>query len=136
MRIIKQKELKKNLVDHPYGDGQDYHAAMTLVHLSGDEKLLIGYWEAPKGKVQISHGNSIEYNYVIRGRVTVYKQGGKKITAEQGDIIECESGSITYEIEDYAETLFIVYPQSAEDVEELKRILGAAGKVRFTIPER
>lgn len=133
MRIIKQEELKKKLVDHPYADVPDYHAAMTLVHLSEDEKMLIGYWEAPEGKVPIHYGNNVEYNYVIRGKITVCEQGGRKQTVEKGDIIECKGRDVVYEIEEYTQTLFIVYPQSEEDVRELKNILEAAGKVLFEI---
>lgn len=133
MRIIKQEELKKKLVDHPYADAPDYHAAMALVHLSEDERMLIGYWKAPEGKVPIHYGDNIEYNYVIRGKITVHEQDGRTLTAEKEDIIECKGRDVIYEIEEYAQTLFIVYPQSTEDVRELKNILEAAGKVLFEI---
>ena len=70
---------------------------------------------------------------MIRGKINVCEQGGRKQTAEKGDIIECKGGDVVYEIEEYTQTLFIVYPQSEEDVRELKNILEAAGKVLFEI---
>lgn len=68
MRIISQNELTKKLFDHPYANSPEYHAGMSVVHISDDGRLLIGYWHAPKGEVEINYGINVEYNYVISGK--------------------------------------------------------------------
>lgn len=133
MRIIKREEMIEQLFDHPYVDSPDYHAAMSVVYLSRDKKLLIGYWTAPEGKAAIRYGENVEHNYVIRGKISVHCQDGTVLTAVPGDVIECSGQDVVYEIEEFAETLFIVYPQGKEDVDFLEKIQEINGKVNFPV---
>ena len=133
MRIINHEEMKAQLFDHPYNNSLDYHAAMSVVYLSHDKKLLIGYWTAPEGKVSIRYGENIEHNYIIREKISVHCQDGTILTAVPGDVIECSGQDVVYDIEEYAETLFIVYPQEKEDVDFLEKIQEINGKVNFPV---
>ncbi len=133
MRIISRDEMKKALFDHPYKDSPDYHAAMSVVYLSQDKRMLIGYWTAPEGKVSIRYGENVEHNYVIRGKIKIHCQDGTILNAVPGDVIECGGKDVIYEIEEYAETLFIVYPQGKEDIEFVKKIKEEAGEVKFFV---
>lgn len=135
MRIITQKELTEKLFDHPYTNSPNYHAAMSVVHMSSDGKLLIGYWHAPEGEVIIDYGMNVEYNYVIEGKFELLCDDGRILSARAGDIIECggQACNVTYRIKEYAKTVFIVYPQSAEDVAFVQRIQAAKGSLEFQI---
>lgn len=134
MRIISQNELTKKLFDHPYANSPEYHAGMSVVHISDDGRLLIGYWHAPKGEVEINYGINVEYNYVISGKISVIDSDGNSFFASAGDIIECggKKGAVKYHIQEYAKTLFVVYPQSKEDLEFVLSIQSENNPIKFT----
>ena len=134
MRIITEDALIKELFDHPYEDTA-YRAAMSVVHLSPDKSLLIGYWHAPEGSVEISYGSNVEYNYVIEGVITIETEQGGCFTAKAGDIIECGGGNNTciYHIKEYAKTLFVVHPMSSEEADVVSSMQTACDPVGFKI---
>lgn len=133
MRIISQQELIDKLFNHPYDNNPDYHAAMSVVYLSDDGRLLIGYWHAPEGEIEIDYGINIEFNYVISGKIRLSCPDGTEVSAGPGDIIECggDGSKIKYRIEEYAKTLFIVYPLSQEDVEFVSGMRDKNEKIKF-----
>ena len=124
MRVISQNELTKALFHHPYDTAPNYRAAMSVVHLSSDDKLLVGYWHAPAGEVELAYGENREYNYVIRGEIQVVREDGTSLIAREGEIIECGGAeeTVLFRIRQYAVTLFIVYPQSGRDASFVRRL--------------
>ena len=135
MKLITQKELSDALFGHPYVNNPDYFAAMSIVHISEDGKLLIGYWHAPKGEVRLDYGLNIENIFVIQGRLKLVKSDGKEIVAVAGDILQCggDSESVNCIVEEYVKALFIVYPQTEEDLAFVRKIEKENSPLRFEI---
>ena len=69
MKIIKNIDLKNNLVDHPYDSNPDYLAKVNLFYVSQDKKFIAGYWEAPEGWFEEEIKGFNEINYVVEGEI-------------------------------------------------------------------
>ena len=135
MKLITQKDLCDALFGHPYENDPAYSAAMSFVHISGDGKLLIGYWHAPVGEVRLDYGKNIENIYVIQGRMKLVKPDGTEVAAASGDILQCggDSESVNCVVEEYVKALFIVYPQTEEDLAFVRKIEKENSSLRFQV---
>ena len=135
MRVISQKELTEKLFDHPYENSPDYRAAMSVVDISSDGKLLIGYWHAPKGRVKLGYGENKEHIYIITGKLRMLSSDGGEILAASGDTIQCggKAEEIECIIEEYVKALFIVYPQSEADLDFVHHIEALNGELQFKV---
>ena len=137
MKLITQKELTGNLFNHPYENNHDYFAAMSVVHISDDGKMLIGYWHAPVGEVKLDYGANIENIYVIKGKMRLVKPDGTEVVASAGDILQCggDYESVNCIVEEYVKALFIVYPQTEDDLAFVKRIEEKNEKPKFVLDD-
>ncbi len=135
MKIITQEELKEALRDHPYAANPDYHAAMSVVHMSSDGKMLIGYWHAPRGRVKIQYGENTEHIYLLNGVLNITDEKGQCISARAGDIICCGGDNlcVEYEVEEYVTALFFVYPQDEEGADFVRGLMESGRPPLFPI---
>ena len=124
MRIITQKELADKLFDHPYANNPDYHAAMSVVYISPDGKLLIGYWHAPAGEITLDYGLNVENIFLIEGSMTLENTNGEVAVGHAGDLLQCggQNESVQCVVHEYVKALFIVYPQTEEDLAFVRKI--------------
>lgn len=118
MRIITKKSLISALFDHPYVNNPDYHAAMSVVYISPDNKLLIGYWHAPVGQVKLEYGMNVENIYLIEGAMSLQGEDGEIIKGNSGDLLQCGGQCERLEciIHENVKALFIVYPQTEDEI--------------------
>ena len=114
MRLITAKQIKQRTVPHPYDTNPGYEARLHSFHFSEDEKLVAGYWEAPKGWFLADIGTQTEVNFVIQGKIQLVI-GDESITACRGDCFVVEPGDrLKWIVRKPIRTIFFIYPSNAD----------------------
>lgn len=114
MKVITARQLRQRTAPHPYDTNPGYEARLHSFHFSGDEKLLAGYWEAPKGWFRADIGTQTEVNFVIKGEIRL-ESGGRSITARRGDCFAVEPGDkLKWIVRKPIRTIYFIYPADAE----------------------
>lgn len=72
---------------------------------------------------------------MIQGRLKLVKSDGTEIVAVAGDILQCggDSESVNCIVEEYVKALFIVYPQTEEDLSFVRKNEKETRHLRFEI---
>ncbi len=120
MRLISQEHMTGKTVAHPYDCNSGYEAKINTFYYSADEKVIVGYWEAPEGWFTAQIDNQNEINFVIEGEIDICSQG-KTINAKKGDCFLVESGDDTkWIIKKPIKTIYFIYPSSKDLVNFFK----------------
>lgn len=114
MKVITQKELVGNLVDHPYDTNPALVARVNFFYYSGDGKMAIAYYKSPKGWFDVEVNGFDEIDYVIEGEVELIS-GTETLVAKSGDCFLIQNGDkFRWRMTKPSRMIFFIYPLTQE----------------------
>ena len=123
MKLIGRDSLANNMSDHPYESNPDYSANINFFHFSKDKKLVVAYWEAPKGWFIWEYDGFYEIDYIIEGEIELVSED-KTIIVKKGDCFLTEDGEkIKFKIKKFTKALILVYPANEIIMRDIKKLI-------------
>lgn len=123
MKKMCKSFLKDNFVIHPYDTNPDYIAKINYLYFSGDEKLIITYWEAPKGWFYHKCGDLDEVMYIIEGEIELISEN-ETLKIENGDCCLLENkDKMKFNIKKFTKAFCVAYPVNEEHLKDIKEMI-------------
>lgn len=122
MKVISHRTILDSVVTHPYDCNPGYSGKIHTFHYSPDQRLLMGYWEAPPGWFEVEIGEQTELNYVLQGEIQISSEGGA-LGAGQGDCFVVYPGEkLHWQVIEHIRTIYVIYPADNEIVAYFKQL--------------
>jgi uncharacterized cupin superfamily protein len=115
MKVTTKEMLVDGLVDHPpYDTNPELQAKLNIIYRSPDGRMVMAYYESPKGWFNVEVNGFDEIDYIIEGEVELISDS-QRLIAKPGDCFCIQNGDkFKWQMNEPSKMIFFVHSLSKE----------------------